>query len=242
LMQVVYDIPNKTWETSEDQALRRDFAILLDIMMQGASIEGVYNGMVHSGKYRELERKPPSPDGGFRVASAAVLEIFARELAELEKDLADPRQFDARDATPATSFEPLRADEYEASGGIAPGGNPAELDSKSPAAAERRRKSSKEYAALFVGGTVFTLKRVLSDEWVRLVASHSGDRNALAARYARMTERMNRDGVFLGSERRGRKDSKFHYEWAMQARPEQVLWEGLNRIHRVLNAKDQERQ
>src|SRR5476649_1828164 len=54
------------------------FSGLLNALEQGASYEGIYNGLVHSSNYRELELESPK-------SSERALHVFALELDALEK-------------------------------------------------------------------------------------------------------------------------------------------------------------
>src|SRR5438552_2035702 len=59
---------------------KAEFMGYVDVLAQGASIEGIYNGFTHSSNYRQLEEGSPgsTPD---------TLRVFGEELALLETEL-----------------------------------------------------------------------------------------------------------------------------------------------------------
>ena len=90
----------------------------------------------------------------------------------------------------------------------------------------------------FVDASNFTLKRVLGDEMLRLVAEKSSDPKALQAWYGQWVVRMAGKGVDFGFPLRNKADAAFHSQWAASADPDRLKWEVLNRINRILNARN----
>jgi hypothetical protein len=203
---------------------RAAFGTLVDTLNQGASVEGIYNGFTHSADYRELERSSPA------AAPSAVI-AFADELAWLEAELPEPTAFTEAARLPlAMAVEPTAE-------------NPAADDAPAPRPSRRpaRAELLKEYARLFRGASVFTLKRVLGDEALRVIEEKRRAPGALAKWYGGFAGRLAERKVDFGLALRNRPDEKFHYEWAKArlAEPrgaDQLTWETLNRLHRVLNS------
>src|SRR5690606_22891186 len=65
---------------------KADFGNWLDTLNQGASLEGIYNGLTHSSGYRRLE-------SSIRGASPEALKRFGVELARLQAELPEPTRF-----------------------------------------------------------------------------------------------------------------------------------------------------
>jgi hypothetical protein len=211
----------------------REFASLVDSLNQGASLEGVYNGLIHSSDYRELEKAHPG-------SNSKVLQFFVEELVRTEVLLSSITVFSADAAKPlATPVEPTGTDEEidfpaTAPTKAAPVASPASSPSK-----EEVDKLFHQYAHDFAGGSYFTLKRVLGDELLELMSQKSRDPNdpkALAKWYGKFVHRMAGTGVDFGLALRNNPDDKFHEGWAESVSGDQLRWEVLNRIHRVINS------
>jgi hypothetical protein len=210
---------------------RGEFGNYLDSMNQGASIEGIYNGFTHSDFHRELE-KESGP------ASRESLLAFCRELSLLEAELPEPTAFDESSARP-----------------LAPSVSPAELAhervvnevsfaSPSPRASNEAsehdpRALEARYVRLFAGASIFTMKRILGDEAIKVIESKERAPEKLALWYGQLAARMAGEKVDFGLALRNRADEKFHQKWALDAvrdrRLDQLTWEVLNRLHRVMN-------
>ncbi len=110
-------------------------------------------------------------------------------------------------------------------------------------------KLTEQYKALFSNASIYTLKRVLGDELLKVItakrALDNGD-EALAAWYAQWATRLSQPlneplpgkKIDLGLSLRSRPDEKFHADWARTSlkKDDQLVWEALNRVHRILNA------
>jgi hypothetical protein len=177
---------------------RGEFGNWVDTLNQGASLEGVYNGLTHSQEYAALEKNSPK-------ASEKAIKVFRDEINLLELELPVP-----------THLENF---------GLA---------------------------------SLFLLKRVLSDEALKVIASKSsgptpkasetapkGDvaeaksedspKAKLAAWYSKWAVHMAQRNVDFGVPLRNKPDEGFHFKWAGEVSEDQITWEILNRIHRVLN-------
>ena len=99
--------------------------------------------------------------------------------------------------------------------------------------AEKVRNSD---ATTFAGASFFTLKRVMGDEALKLVAARASTPEQLALWYSKWAVQMTGLGIDFGLVLRNSKDENFHYKWALSISPDRVKWEVLNRVHRVLKA------
>jgi hypothetical protein len=201
------------------------FGTLVDSLNQGASLEGIYNGIVHSSDYRALEE-------GYFGSSNEALRAFATELAAIELEFKTPKAFDAAAPRPLPVHDPF---DVTPVGVIGP---PMSLEGVSGLKA-----LSEAYRGYFAGSSVFVLKRVLGDEAQRLVAGKQAlGRQALTDWYAAFAARAASLGVDFGLARRNGADARAHRDWARAASPDRLLWEVLNRLHRIVNAGEAKRK
>ncbi len=198
------------------------FGNMVDSMNQGASLEGVYNGYVHSSAYKEKEKKSPviTPDG---------LKVFVEELVELEVELEAPTEFDLVEG----ELLPNRMKAPE---------RPKQLDfdrapSPSPGVGQENLKKAltEKYLGVFVGQSVFALKRILGDEALMVAANKRAAASQFASWYAKWVVRIHSRKIDFGLELRNRADEGFHFAWALKQDSDVVQWEILNRVHRILN-------
>lgn len=164
-----------------------EFMNYLNPLSQGGSLEGLYNGFVHTDRYFETEKHTPP-------STPKALKVFSEQLTSLEQELPKPTDFEIT-------------------------GPP----------------SAKKYEKKFQGASIFTLKRVLGDEALR-VAEAKTDRDAFATWYAHWTVELIDLGVGFGTPLRDKADFEFHRNWALKASRDRAYWELLNRVHRLLNA------
>jgi hypothetical protein len=208
---------------------RAEFGNWADTLNQGASLEGVYNGMTHSAEYRKLE----AVNAG---ASPEALKVFGQELAYLEIELPVPTPFDSRSASPL----PVLGD---MSSGVS--GDQRVIEFQKPAAVETKPDlalMADKYSKLFVGASIFTLKRVISDEALKVVGTKTEYREKLAIWYSRWAVRLTQRNVDFGVSLRNKADEAFHFKWALQNPEDRIKWEILNRLHRLLNEANKEKQ
>lgn len=214
---------------------RAGFGSLVDSMNQGASFEGIYNGLSHSSAFRQLESENPG-------ATPGALKVFAQELALLEAELPAQTEFDDKSARPLAM--PVQPSSDGTGGGetVEFGQKEAKKDgggvenwSTPTASRVDVRALSEKYAGLFVGASVFTLKRVLGDEALKVIAAKSATRDGLASWFAKWAARTSSYGVDFGIPQRNSADEQFHARWAITAADESLKWEVLNRLHRLLN-------
>lgn len=204
----------------EEPSDRAEFGNWVDSLNQGASFEGVYNAFTHSAHYRELEKQN-------RGASVSALKAFAEELAILTSGLPQPTRFKTSAADPLPlPVEPSMSDVADAGPGAA------------PVAVAKLEELEKEYAQIFVGASIYTLKRVLGDEALKAIAAKNDYREKQAEWYAKWVVRMAGLGVDFGLPLRNKADEGLHYRWCLAVSTDRMTWEILNRLHRVLNAKN----
>jgi hypothetical protein len=189
-----------------------EFNSYLSVLQQGATFEGIYNGFTHSSTYRQLEITN-------RGATPIALKTFGEELAALEADLPQATEFTAASALPLA--KPVMPE-------FVP-------DRPTPSAAPAKVLTAEEYSHLFVGASIFTLKRVLGDEALKVVATKKDFPGKLALWYSDWVVKMCGRGVDFGLPDRNRADAEFHNGWALRATLDQLEWEVLNRVHRILN-------
>lgn len=210
---------------------RAQFGNWLDTLNQGASLEGVYNGFVSSEYYRKLELQ----GGG---ASPEELQRFGKVVARLQLEKADRTLFTADDLRPRSSVnleqmrESLAVEEQtfglSQSRVVQPKVNLRDLDFPQLASF---------YSRFFIGASFYTLKRVAGEEALKVLAHHSDYPEKRAIWYSKWVNEMSRFGVDFGLSLRNKVDEDFHYRWAMQANSDQITWEVLNRVHRVINSR-----
>jgi hypothetical protein len=203
-----------------------EFTALLDTLNQGATLEGVYNGLVHSAAYRELEASSAP-------ASPAVLRAFAEELAALELELPERTLFDAMSGKPLAKIEMPTGSESAASAAAAAA---AKAEAAAPQKAAGSAKDlANEYMKVFVGASHYTLKRVIGDEALKVVAAKTAKKTELVEWYVKFVTVLAERKVDFGLELRNKPDREFHLGWAMTASLDKLQWEVLNRLHRVMN-------
>ncbi len=202
---------------------RSEFGNWVDTLNQGASLEGVYNGLTHSLDYRKLEAVNTS-------ASTGALRVFGEELAYLEIELPVPTQFDMSLESPL----PQAGYEIQVPTGLGP--------TPTPNLKPDFKILAEKYSQQFVGVSLFTLKRLLGDEAIRVIGIKREFREKLALWYSQWAVRIAKRNVDFGLALRNNPDEAFHYKWAVESSEDRVKWEVLNRLHRLLNEENREKQ
>jgi hypothetical protein len=195
---------------------RSEFGNWVDTLNQGASIEGVYNGLIHSAEYRKLEL-------GQAGASVEALRVFAEELALLEVELSKPTQFDANPVPPPANVSRV-------------------LESPGPDPKPDVQVLAERYSQQFVALPIFALKRILGEEALKLLGEKSEYREKLALWYSKWVVHMSERNVDFGIPLRNTSDEVFHYKWVLDNTNDRVKWEVLNRLHRVMNEANKVKQ
>jgi hypothetical protein len=205
---------------NQDQVEEKtDFPGLHNSLNQGASLEGIYRGIVSGSRYRALESKS-------QAAGPSELKVFAEEMAELQAVMRDPTEFSPVDAK--------KAPEIDFPDGTVPVG----VTPRSQVVRKKVEKAERvqEILRIFIGASLFTLKRTLCEEALRKFDEDKDDPGSLAQWYARTVVRLANTKVDFGLELRNRPDFDFHFKFAQRMARDRVKWEALNRYHRTLNA------
>jgi hypothetical protein len=206
----------------EDQSL---FVSLVSSLNQGASLEGIYRGLVMGSRYRVLESNA-------KAASPDAIKFFASEMGELQAGMKMPTVF-TRDN--AKQFPTIDFPE-----GVSDNGpdhldfSPTKDDNQEPT-----KKTAQDITAEmlqdFIGATPFTLKRVLADEVMKKIDEIKDSPADLAQWYATLTVRLSGANTDFGLPQRNTNDFDFHFRFAKTMAVDRVKWEVLNRYHRIIN-------
>lgn len=210
MIRIVFDLPPESNQT--------EFTGLLKVISEGASYEGIYNGISHSDRYRKREMET-------KAASSKALKAFGEMLNAFEKDRKKPRRYDAQDALPLALP-------------IDPASPPAAVDTlvfETTKAGSENVLEADAYSRIFVGASVFTLKRVLSDALLGVAREKQSSPEVFHRWYAEKAVYLNKMGVDFGLSERNSNELEFHRSWALRAPEGLAKWELLNRIHRILN-------
>ncbi|NDD93225.1 hypothetical protein EBZ37_14240, partial [bacterium] len=90
---------------------------------------------------------------------------------------------------------------------------------------------------LFSGSSIFTLKRVLGEWGLKVLALHREEsRERMRDWYADFAVKQAKKSVDFGLSLRRNPSREFHRQWADQVSDDLIRWEVLNRLHRILNA------
>ena len=200
---------------------KSEFGGLTHSLNQGASLEGVYHGVVMGSRYRGLEASA-------KAASPRVLKVFVLEMVELQSSMRDPTEFQVEDARKAPTIE------------YPDGSSATPQFGKKKESQEVTQKKDKNVLAsellqTFIGASEYTLKRVLADEALKKLDELKDSPAELAQWYAQFVLRMCDTHVDFGLELRNKPDFDFHFKFARKMAPDRVKWEVLNRYHRYLN-------
>jgi hypothetical protein len=112
---------------------------------------------------------------------------------------------------------------------------PTPSASSSPSPEVLQKALEDQYLKVFVGASIFTLKRVLCDEAMKVIASKNQYREKLGIWYSKWVGHMAQYHIDFGIGLRNQSDEDFHYQWAMKTSDDRIIWEVLNRLHRLLN-------
>ena len=199
---------------------KSDFGGLVRTLDQGASLEGIYEGIMMGSRYRALESKS-------QAASPTELKAFAVELADLQLSMKNPSVFEASEARKAPSID------Y-------PDGSSIDVPTATAGSQEVTPKKDRmalqtELVQTFIGASGFTLKRTIAEEALKKMDEMKSDSGELAQWYAHFVLRMCETKVDFGLELRNKPDFDFHFSFAQKMALDRVKWEVLNRYHRYFN-------
>jgi hypothetical protein len=196
---------------------KQAYAIYLDLIGQGASIIGIYNGWMHSSWYTQLEEKTP-------VASEKSREVFLEELFELQTLRGSLKVFDVGAGKPLAKIE-FPTGEADLT----------DRDSSSPKLKDKNTWLN-YHRLIFEGSNIYIFKRVLGEETIDLVHFQIQNRKQFSIWYTNWVLRTLKKGISFGLEQRNRQDINFHKNWANFSDEELVTTEVINRLNRLLNA------
>lgn len=215
------------------------FGNWLDSLNQGATLEGVYRGFTRSQLQQQLEADRRS------TATPHAVGVFSRELAQVLLAFPQMPKIDESEAKPLQAIAfPGEAEADLGSEGMQleppreivfrPFATPTAAPSTEP-----RPEPSVvvgRVGAVFAGASIFTLKRVLGDWALKLIETLLElSRPQLIDWYADFAARTATLSVDFGLAPRQEPTRRFHRDWAERATEDQLRWEVLNRLHRILN-------
>jgi hypothetical protein len=200
------------------------FQSLLSSLNQGASFEGIYRGLVLGSRYRVLESKG-------KAASPLALKFFALEMADLQLSMKNPTRFDPNTAKNLPEIDYPEGDD----GGVANQSGTSEgVADEAPKLS--RMELTESILQTFIGATQYTLKRVLAEEALKKIEELSESRVELTRWYASLVAHLSQSNVDFGLPLRNDPNSLFHQQFAQTVSKDRVIWEVLNRYHRILNS------
>jgi hypothetical protein len=214
----------------KDSETKTDFGSLAMSLNQGASLEGIYRGLVAGSRYRALESKSQG-------AGPTELKAFAIEMSELQDTMKNPSTFDS-DARKAPTIQyPTENDAAETDARDDANANTPEAHDGSQAVTKKKDKIEvrNELLETFLGASGYTLKRVLGNEALKKMDEMKDDRGEMAKWYADFVIRMAQSKVDFGLPLRSQPDYDFHFKFAQKMAVDRTKWEVLNRYHRYLN-------
>jgi simple sugar transport system permease protein len=194
-----------------------EFERILNALAQGASYEGIYNGILYSEEYRAKEKGMASPSAIHAYADLMTkLTVWIQfdsaviqKKEEQEKPDVPKPNLDVKKEIPKPTEEEIK-----------------------------NLKSKFEKEVIEQGYSFYTLKRKASETLIKVIEVKKLYKEKLATWYADFTVYMNQQGVDFGLKERNNQDEYFQYKWALQTDLDLIKWESINRIHRYLNAKE----
>lgn len=194
-----------------------DFKRWYGQLEQGGSLEGIVQGWMLSPVYRDLERGS--------AAGARSVTVAVSELERLASASNEVPEWALRDGL----LQRVRS--HEAANGM------------SGAARAVADGAETTWKTPLIGVSAFTLKRLLTEaalyEWERRRLS---SRHAAAQWYgnwaSEWSARAAELGVKFGLEARHRAEATFHERFGNEANEDQVRWEIVNRVHRLINQSE----
>ena len=211
-----------------------EYGALLSVLGQGASFEGVYNGLVANSEYRKLEAEA-------RRVGPLTIRLFAEELVYLQMEL--PRE----ERTPIVPdlAKPLLSIEFPTEGSADGTSSPSPTESPARPAAQKSMTPQEEALILrdeiervFLEANLFTMKRVLCTEVFKVFAAKKQSRPDLASWFGKWAARVAGRGVDFQYEERNSTDPQTYDDWAFGATTDRIQWEVLYRLHRLLNVSE----
>lgn len=220
MMKVVFKDP-KAGDPSE-------FGAWVHSLNQGASLEGIYRGLIMGSRYRAMESTG-------QAAAPQVLKLFVTELVELQLSMSQPTVFESEESSLPPSIDyPGESKVLSRPRAGVPKIQAAHHDQEVRPKKDRVQLSN-ELLSIFIGATPYTLKRVLAEEGLRKLDELASSPGELGQWYAAWVIRLSSTPVDFGLEQRKKPDFDFHFNFSQKMSLDRVKWEVLNRLHRLLN-------
>ncbi len=214
----------------EREVRAEEFNRWINALNQGASYEGIVNGLSLGDEYRSKESG---------VAPPEALRMYARIMTRLAIDETyDSKKFPA----PPLGTETPNGNESSASKGKqGDGGNKTEIEMQNsvtpPAPSkEYENKLLAEFAQKGVNKPLYVLKRECAREALKVMDTKKIYREKLATWYGYFAAYTNSYKVDFGINDRNVATDMTHYQWALSASEDRIKWEIFNRIHRLFNS------
>jgi len=187
----------------------------VDIQDQGGSLEGIYRALSRSSYYRKKE-----VDEKIRVNGDQFLR-FKKAMIWVEKRLSSsPILFDKGSSSPLEEYGVVQFISKLDRSGIETGGFGVK---------------DTEFEKSFQNASLFTVKRLLAEKILEALKEREADRTRTVEFYLDWVEFTGGFGVDFGLEIRNQIDREFHKKWAEGVKFDLIVWECLNRAHRLLN-------
>jgi hypothetical protein len=198
----------------ERNVTETEFNRWMNTLDQGASFEGIYNGIVLGEEYKAKEVGVAPPDA---------IRIYARIMTKLDMD---------------SRFDPQNFKEDQNKNGES-NASISESTVKPPKEAEDALKKEllQKYAKQAVNKSLYQLKRECALEALKTMDIKKAYKDKLATWYGRFAAFTNHEfKVDFGISQRNQASDITHYRWALDASEDQIKWEIFNRIHRLFNS------
>lgn len=182
----------------------------MNVIDQGGSYEGIYNGLVNGAEYAQTE-KGIAPPSGIRLYA----ELMARIALDIKYDPIKIKAAKDEDTTLGIARStPLPTEPTE----------------------EEKKALIADFAVKAVNKSQATLRKETGAEALKLMEMKREYKEKFATWYGKFVVYSNSKNINFGIEERNKGDEQFHYKWALQNEEDRVKWEIINRIHRLYNA------
>ena len=226
--QILQEMIRVTW--LRDPPSQAEFVAWVQALDEGASLEGVYNGLVHSAYYRKLEQLDEKP-------KPALQKRFLMEMIELVRSTGLTFSWQQFDREPQGEFVGI-SNSTETTPSAQPLENVVSL-SKSDF---ENKEAQAAFVKFFEATGFHVMKRTLAKTALTAI-DELQKQGKLAEWYAAWSAQQAASPVDFGIAERKNALVEFHLKWAkarlqsknLERGLDQIRWEVLNRLHRVLN-------
>lgn len=102
---------------------------------------------------------------------------------------------------------------------------------------EAKKVLQKKFEYEGLNKSLYFLKRRLGEELLKTFEEKKEYREKLSTWYGIFAKKLNSKNIDFGISARNNPDEYYHYKWALYADEDRIIWECLNRIHRIMNAQ-----